>query len=155
MYTMYTRAYSLVVVSVFLTSLGIAGCGSGTKGGGPSTSCMPGTMSMPHAANDPCPQVGTACAMAGMVAVSTCQMNSTWSLQCACLPAGSGGGVAGASGGTLCGTPAQQCIAGGMVTANCMTLGMGTGAVTCDPATCKFNTSMCRAATGGGAGNKQ
>jgi hypothetical protein len=59
----------------------VAGNGSGM--------CSPGMKSTPGSLDDPCPQTGTACAQAGMFAVSTCQADGTWSLMCACVPGGS------------------------------------------------------------------
>jgi hypothetical protein len=52
----------------------------------PATPCTPGEMSVPHSAHDPCPQTGTACAMANMLAISTCGPDRKYSLVCACVP---------------------------------------------------------------------
>jgi hypothetical protein len=42
-------------------------------------------MSVPHAADDPCPQVGTMCSQAGMLPVSTCGPDGKYSKICACV----------------------------------------------------------------------
>jgi len=94
-------------------------------------------------------------------AVSTCMPTGTWNTQCACVLASTlgmnGGGGAGGSG--MCGNGVVDTAAGEAcepslpIATDCATMNMGMGAVTCNPTTCTFNTTNCRAATPPTGGN--
>ena len=169
--TMYKRVS--VVVGLIV---GAAACGGDDSGSGSSSAslmCTVGSTSTPGATGDPCPQTGTACAQAGMIAVTTCGPDGTWkkdatgNILCDCVPRGGAGTTAGAgTGGTSgfantaastaprCGdgmiTPPEQCDGANLNQATCTTLGAGTGMLTCDPTMCRYNTSMCHTGTGVG-----
>jgi hypothetical protein len=80
--------------------------------GNSSGSCRPGSQSVPRSAADPCPQTMTACSQAGMVAVSVCQSDGSWSPQCQCLPPGAIMGSAGAGAGGRAGGGAGSGVGG-------------------------------------------
>lgn len=150
---MFTRTYGLVAI---LGSLVVASCGSG-GGNTVNNKCTPNTVSVPGMMNDPCPQTGTACAAAGMVATSMCQANGTWSLMCACTAPLSG--AAGGTGGKTCGNgkidTGEMCdpLAPMPMNLTCAAMNLGQGTVSCDAATCRPNTQMCHMMMMGGGGN--
>jgi hypothetical protein len=161
MYTMYTRASGLGAV-VLLSVIGAASCGGDEPTASPGDlSCMPMTQSIPNSAADPCPQDDPKCPPPMYAAVSTCMPTGTWNTQCACVLASTlgmsgGGGIGGAracGNGTVEPAMGETCEPSVPVATNCMMMGMGIGAVSCNPATCTYNTSSCMAAPGGTAGD--
>jgi hypothetical protein len=69
---------------------------------------------------------------------------------------GSDTAVATTSGGGTCGdgmiSRGEQCDGADLQGLDCADLGMGTGALSCDPMTCSFDTSMCMSTTSGTSG---
>jgi hypothetical protein len=180
---MYSRVTGLSVGFSILAAFAGACGGDDSPGSTPaSLMCAPNMQSTPGAADDPCPQntpqcpslpgqyVGAqaACNTAGCRAITTCQADMRWSPMCMCIPNGppATDPVAGAGGGMIpqqppgpvCGNgmveTGEQCEANVAITASCASLGMGTGMLTCDPATCMFDTQMCApdSMTGGSGG---
>ena len=144
-------------------------CGD-TAGAGGGAQCMDGAKSMPGMAKDPCPQTGTMCAATAGHAVACCAgtmwaKNAMGTINCQCETATHA--VTCAAGGFSCGNGVIDTASGeqcdGMMlgaTGTCMALGMGMGVLSCDPSTCRYDTSMCAGATptggtsgGGGTGS--
>jgi len=160
MYTMYTRvSVSVVVVAAVL---GLAACGGNKSGGTSASSYMPGTMSVPNSATDPCNQKDMNCTPThpGYVAVSMCQQTGTWSTMCQCVLATSlSGAGGGATGGGSCGNgvidaaKGEKCDGMNLGGASCASLVPGSsGVLRCSPTTCNYDMSMCHTGTGvGGA----
>jgi hypothetical protein len=162
-HTMKAALHWLVV----LAAVSLFACGDDAASGG-GTMCMDGAKSMPGAAGDPCPQSGTACAAQAGKAVACCA-GTSWAIdpmtmrtKCQCettaVPV-----TCGAGGAATCGNgmidATEQCdgtMLGAMGT--CMALGMGSGTLSCDPTTCRYDMSMCMGMTntggtgGGGTG---
>ena len=170
---MWKRVYGVVSLGMFLCA---AGCGGGADSSSSSSNtldtCAAGTMSMPTGMPpaDPCPQSGTACANAGMVAVATCGADGHWmknpagAITCACVQRTgfTNSGAAGTNGASTCGNgmieaiSGEQCDGIALNNATCASLGLGMGLLSCNPQTCQYDTSMCMQGAGatgmGGSG---
>lgn len=136
----------------------------------PGIQSAPGTPGDPCPQNDAvCPWNPTptvpACAATGCEAFTLCTAQSTWDTMCQCRPrpgAGAGlGGQGGAGGGVppvpmggtgappaaVCGNGVvemgEACEANVALAETCMSLGMGSGMLSCDPMTCMYDMSMC------------
>lgn len=119
---------------------------------------------MPGAAGDPCaPQTGTTCAAQSGRLVACCA-GTSWAMAagkvaCQCETATHAvtcsAGAGNCGNGVIDTASGEQCD-GAMLgaTGTCMAMGMGMGVLTCDPMTCRYDTSMCNSSmmTGGTGG---
>jgi hypothetical protein len=150
-----TPTINVVALSIML----VVACGSDAAT--PMSTCMAGSTSTPGSKGDPCAQQGTSCSAIGGVGISVCAASGSWG-QCTCQMSAQsaasmtpglvatpscGNGVVDVSAG-------EQCEVGGPGTTCSAMLGAGaSGNVMC--VGCKFDFSMCSAATlnpAGGAG---
>lgn len=150
--------------SLLVLTCALVACGDDSGGGG-GDKCMDGEESVPGAKGDPCPQTGTECAAKGGKAIACCAggswaLSAMGSVQCDCETTTSPVTCGGGSSSGMCGNgkidSGEQCD-GTMLgaTSTCMAMNMGMGVLSCDPMTCRYDTSMCSGmgmtgGTGGG-----
>ena len=157
---------SVGIWSVIVLAGALVACGD--SGGGGGGSCTDGEKS-----TDPCPQTGTSCASVGGVAVACCvlgqfeqqtdPMTGRMTTKCQCEQQAQGVVIncpVSATGGS-CNNDgvkdaAEQCDGSDFGGATCMSLGMGSGMLSCSG--CMLNMTMCASGTptggtgGGGTG---
>ena len=152
---MWTRVIGVVSVILFV---GAAACGGDDDSASTfSDTCTMNSKSVPNGMNDPCPQNDPKCPATTYVAVATCGPDLKWqkgtdgAIACACVPKAGGTGTGGAPAAAAgrCGdmiiqtAMGEQCEGTQLMNATCMSLGMGSGILKCNTATCRYDTSMC------------
>ena len=106
--------------------------------------CVKDEMSVPHSANDPCPQHDPTCLEAGGTAVAFCERGN-WSPACVCIVPPNSPTTPAVCGDGLIEVPAEQCDRTELNQATCVSLGFkGGGVLRCSQTTCLYDTQMCR-----------
>ena len=105
--------------------------------------CVNGEISVPHSANDPCPQDDPICRAAGGTAFASCE-GGKWPSACSCFVPQAPPNAQTICGDSLIQKP-EQCDQMELNQATCVSLGFqGGGVLRCHATTCEYDTRSCR-----------